>query len=117
MIPTEWQGHRRASDDELVGYLVPGDGATWTPVTLFGAPVDGPLDRDDAERRLDEVGLSHLAERWLLDVPTRQDPIAVQIVEATPSVLRVASVDLRDDVEYGTVFTLDVPATGALRRG
>lgn len=116
MIPTEWQGHRRASDGELVGYLVPGDGQSWTPVTVFGLAVDGALDRDDAERRLDEVGLSHLAERWLLDLPEHGDPIAVQIVEASPSVLRVASVDFGADVEYGTVFTLDVPATGALRR-
>ena len=116
MIPNEWQGHRRASDGELVGYLVPGDGTTWTPVTVFGLPVDGPQDRADAERRLDEVGLGHLADRWLLDLPERSEPIAVQIIEASPSVLRVASVDFGADVEYGTVFTLDVPATGTLRR-
>ncbi|TCK22542.1 hypothetical protein [Pseudonocardia endophytica] len=116
MIPTEWQGHRRASDGELVGYLVPGDGQTWTPVTVFGLAVDDALDRDDAERRLDEVGLSHLADRWLLERPGRPEPIVVRIVEADPSVLRVASVDFGADVEYGTVFALDVPVDGTLRR-
>lgn len=116
MIPTAWQGHRRASDGELVGYLVPGDGPTWTPVTVFGVPIDGAQARDDAERCLDEVGLSRLADRWLLDLPGRPEPIAVQIVEATPSALRVASVDLGADVDYGAVFTLDVPVNGALRR-
>lgn len=114
MIPTAWQPHRRVSDGELVGYLVPGESGTWTPVTVFGLPVDGPVDLDDAERRLDEVGLSHLAQRWLLDLPDA-GPIAVQIVEATPSVLTLASVDFGSDVEYGTRFTLDVPVTEALR--
>ena len=115
MIPTEWQGHRRAVDGELVGYLVPGDGQTWTPVTLVGVPVDGALPRADAERRLDEIGLSTLAERWLMD-RGQAEPIAVRIIETNPGTVTVASDDFGADVEIGTVFTLDVPAAGALRR-
>lgn len=95
------------------------DGAL-APVTVFGYPLGGGSPREDAERRLDEVGLSYLADRWLLDVPGRVEPIStisVEIVEANPQRITVKNVDFGDERDYGTRFTLDVPITGELRRG
>lgn len=115
MIPSSWQEHRRDDDGELLGYLVP-DGELHTPVTVFGFPLDRGLDEYDAGQVLDSVGLSYLADRWLLTVEDRPEPINVQIVEASPSTLRVKSVDYGYSVDYGTVFELPVPETGRLRR-
>ncbi|MET4641582.1 hypothetical protein ABID95_001303 [Streptomyces atratus] len=57
----------------------------------------------------------YLAQDWLLSLPGRPDPIAVQIVEATPQQLRVKNIDYGyPEADIGHIFVLDVPTTGKL---
>lgn len=121
MIPPTWVPYRRDEDDELLGYLVRDGDALVTPVTVFGYPLAVATDVDDAEETLAAVGLSYLADRWMLRLPAGPASndatlIAVQIVEATPTRLVVQNVDFGFDGDYGTRFELDVPETGRLSR-
>lgn len=116
MIPGHWLPHVRAEDNELVGYLVPGEGTdTVTPVTLFGYRLGPASPRPEAEARLVEAGLSSLAGRWTLRVPDRAEPVRVEIVEAAPDRLTVRNID-SDDAGFGRLITLDVPVTEAMQR-
>ena len=108
MIPNTWKEHRRQDDDELLGYIVPTDEA-FQARTVFGYPVGAVSDQQHAEQTLESIGLSYLAERWLLSIDGRDEPITVQIVEATASKVTVKSVDYGYEGDYGTAFTLDVP--------
>ena len=117
MIPTDWTEHHRAEDGELLGYLAPGEDGTFWPVTVFGHPLGGDGTREDAERTLDAIGLSYLADQWLLERPGHQ-PISVQIVEASPDSVTVANVDYGTTLDYGHQFTLTSPVdTSTLNRG
>jgi hypothetical protein len=82
MIPSAWREHRRQDDDELLGYILPTDEA-FQARTVFGYPVGAVCDQQHAEQTLESIGLSYLAERWLLSIDGRDEPITVQIVEAT----------------------------------
>jgi hypothetical protein len=108
MIPTTWREHRRQDDDELLGYIVPTNEA-FQARTVFGYPMGALSNQQNAEQTLESIGLSYLAERWLLSIDGRDEPITVQIVEATPSKVTVKSVDYGYEGDYGTAFTLDVP--------
>ena len=114
MIPITWREHRR-DDDELLGYIDAGQGMCQAR-TLFGYPVGEPGDEADAERTLDSLGLSYLADRWLLVIEGRVEPITVQIVEATPYEVTLKSVDYGYEGDYGTPFILEVPTTSAQLR-
>ena len=118
MIPTTWIPHRRADDDELLGYLQPVDGAAdrFRPVTLFGYPLGDESDEFDARQVLDSTGLSYLAGRWLLTLDGWPDPVAVEIVEASSERLRLQNVDYFHEADVGKVFVLDVPPGDVLRR-
>jgi hypothetical protein len=118
MIPTSWISHRRPEDNELLGYLRPAQDVLgqFIPVTVFGYPLGVATDQDEAQRVLESTGLSYLAETWLLTIPARLDPVAVQIVEATPQRLRVKNVDFGyTDADIGHIFVLDVPEAGNLQ--
>ncbi len=65
MIPSSWEPYHRDDDGELVGYLS-AEPAGLVPRTLLGTPLDEPLERFDAEQVLEEVGLSYLADPWVL---------------------------------------------------
>ena len=108
MIPTTWREYRREEDAELLGYV---DSAqdTFQARTIFGYPIGTQSTEEDAERALESGGLGYLAERWLLSIEGRNDPITVQIVEATPNEVTVKSVDYGYEADYGTPFVLDVP--------
>ena len=108
MIPTDWIAHHRDDDGELLGYLRPVEDR-FEPVTVFGCPLGDADGEDEAIAVLDAVGLSYLAERWLLRVPGRAEPIAVQVTEADPDLVRVKSVDFGYEGDIGEVFTLPVP--------
>lgn len=118
MIPATWIPYRRAEDDELLGYLRPVDGAVdrFLPVTVFGYPLGDDAEEGDAQRVLDSTGLSYLAGRWLLTVDGRSEPLAVEIVEASPEQLRVKNVDYGHEADIGKIFVLEVPPGPALRR-
>lgn len=116
-LPADWIAHRRGSDRELIGWIRP-EGDDWVAVSLFGADVSGPLEWVEAEEALEEVGLSWLAEPWMLERDAA-DPVRVRIVDVSP-----ASPDGRPgrvvvktedfgavDVPYET-FELPWPPTG-----
>lgn len=112
MIPNNWREHRRSEDDELIGYVAACDGS-FAAYTLFGYPLGDNLDESEAERVLEAAGLRYLAERWMLAIDGRDEPIAVEIVEARPATVTVKNVDVGyEDGEWGTPFTLDVPVDG-----
>lgn len=118
MIPAHWAPHHRAEDNELIGYLRPvdDDPGRFVAVTLFGHPLGGPSDEEHARQCLDSAGLEYLARDWLLCRPGHPDPIAVQIVEATPQQLRVKNIDYGyPHADIGHIFVLDVPVTTRLR--
>jgi hypothetical protein len=69
VIPATWAPYYRADDGELIGYLVQDEDDLVVPVNLVGHPVGGAMDEYLAEQTLEDVGLSYLAEQWLL----RQD--------------------------------------------
>lgn len=114
MIPSTWTPHRRPSDEELVGYLVPqGDGVL--PVTVFGYPLSAATDTQSAQSLLESTGLSSLAEPWQLRLADGQT-IRVRIREVSADRLVV----IPDDFGYGgpltDAFVLDVPEGGRLTR-
>ena len=115
MIPVDWTEYRRADDDELLGYLRASAGGV-EAVTLFGYPIGEAATSIDAERYLDALGLSYLSERWMLTLDGRTEPVTVQLVEATPALLTLKSVDYGFEGDYGTAFTLEVPVDTARLR-
>jgi hypothetical protein len=116
MIPAHWEPHHRDEDGEVLGYLAPAEDGLCVPVTLFGHTLAEPGDADDARATLDSVGLSYLAERWLLTLPEREEPVTVNIVEASPSRVRVANVDPGYlEADHGHIWVLEVPVNGRLR--
>jgi hypothetical protein len=110
VIPQDWRPHRRDEDGELLGYLRPIDDR-FEPVTLFGHPLAEAADEHEAAAVLDAVGLSYLADRWLLTLPDRAEPIAVQVVEADPDNVRVKNVDFSYEGDTGELFTLPAPTS------
>lgn len=79
MIPEDWIEHRRSSDHEIVGYIAPiGDDVI--AMSLLGVPMGEPGDWHEAEERLEQVGLSQLAEPWWLSRDDGSDQ-KVAIVE------------------------------------
>jgi len=118
MIPTTWIPYRRAEDNEILGYLRPVDGSAnrFLPVTVFGYPLGDEADEHDAQQVLESTGLSYLAGRWLLTLDGRPEPLAVEIVEASPERLCVKNVDYGYEADFGKTFFLAVPPGEALRR-
>ncbi len=108
MIPTDWFKHHRAEDGEHVGYIAPLDDG-FAAFTLLGHPLCDGVDLDDAETTLESVGLRQLAERWLLTVDHRNEPLLVEVVEVTPESVTVKHIDYGDDGQWGTLYTLDMP--------
>jgi hypothetical protein len=68
LIPTAWVPYHRM-DGELIGYLMADGRDLVVPMNLVGHPVGEAMDVFAAEQTLEDVGLSYLAEQWLL----RQD--------------------------------------------
>ncbi|WP_104118981.1 hypothetical protein [Arthrobacter sp. B1805] len=115
MIPASWVAYYREDDGELLGYLVP-DGELFVPVTVFGYELGDAVDEYNASQVLESIGLSYLADTWVLSTADRSEPINVQIVESSPEALKVKSVDYGWEQNYGTIIELPVPEPGKLRR-
>jgi hypothetical protein len=82
MLTPDWIPHNRSSDGELIGWIRPeGDG--WVAVSLLGEAETGEVDWLAAEEALDELGLSWLADPWLLERPDG-DVLQVRLVEFSP---------------------------------
>lgn len=113
MVPADWIAYRRADDGELLGWMRPVDDQ-WVAVALIGWEVSGPLDWLEAEDALESVGLSYLADVWMLE---RADdaPLRVRLVEVTPRRIVVQTDDFGAiDVPVDR-FELPWPAPGELR--
>ena len=108
MVPSNWFKHHRDEDGEHVGYLAAVDDG-FVAYSLFGHQLCDAADLDDAEAMLDSAGLRQLAERWLLQIEGRSEPLLVEIVEVTPAEVTARHIDYDDDGNWGTLFTLDVP--------
>ena len=114
MIPEHWTPHRRARDEELVGYLVPRGDAV-VPVTLFGYPLAEPGEVGEAKALLESVGLSVLADPWQLE-QADGERIRVMIREVSPDRVVVISDDFGAGANLDDVIVLAVPETGRLSR-
>jgi len=117
MIPADWRPHHR-TDGELIGYLAPHDGDDVIAMTLLGTAVGGPTDEWTAADRLDDLGLSYLADRWVLLHEDGSEQRVV-LVEVDPDRVVVANADFAQVVggprDIGEQIVLDVP-TDRLRR-
>lgn len=81
MIPAEWEPHYRADDGELIGFLEPTGPDAVVPRTLLGTALADATDRFAAEQTLEEVGLSYLADTWVLrhDDDSEQRVVLVEV--------------------------------------
>jgi hypothetical protein len=118
VIPSDWEPHHRLDDGELIGYLIPDVDGLVVPTTIFGYRLGEAMDRFSAEQTLDDIGLSYLADVWLLmhDDGTEQ---RVVLVECNPEEILVANADFALVVgaprDIGERQVLPVP-TERLRR-
>jgi hypothetical protein len=112
VIPTNWTPHRRASDHELVGYLVSDEQGS-TPLTVFGYPLAGPSARADAVRILETRGLAALAEPWWLRT-SDGDEVKVLLLAAYPDAVTAVRADYGFYDHTSERFHLTVPVS-ALR--
>lgn len=96
--------HTRGSDQEQVGYLRLSENDQFVPIDLMWNELGGPQELTDAEALLEELGLSYLAEDWLLDVEGHPEPVKVRIREITPGQITVANADYGYPADIGTLF-------------
>lgn len=99
-------------DNELIGFLHGADDA-WVPTTVFGYPLAEATDRASAEDTLHSVGMSYLAERWLMR--SGDEWLRAEIVEAGPDRVTVQLVDFGQADRYGERHVLTPPVHGSLR--
>jgi hypothetical protein len=118
VIPADWTPHRR-DDGELVGWIRP-DGDDWVAVDLLGRAASGAVDWLDAEAALEAVGLSFLAEVWMLE--REPDPaLRVRLVEVTPGAAGEAGRVVVQTDDFGAIdapvdrYELPWPAPATLR--
>lgn len=130
MIPSTWLPHRRASDGEHVGYLVPHAPGVFVPVTLIGTVLGAPGPLPQASALLDAHGLAALAGRWwcvLPDVLTQNltdlsqpdpswSPRPVRIVEVGTTGCSVR-LEFPGPDERAVRVRVRLPATDHLRAG
>ncbi|WP_061712638.1 hypothetical protein [Kocuria palustris] len=107
--------HTRGSDNEHVGYLRLSENDRFVPIDLLWNELGDPQELTDAEALLEELGLSYLAEDWLLEVEDHPEPVKVRIREITPAQITVANADYGYPADIGTLFVLSNP-TSELRR-
>lgn len=107
MTSTDWTPYRRSSDGELIGYLlVTHEGST--PLTIFGYPLAGPSDHDEAEAVLLSRGLACLADLWTATTDDRRE-LSVLILAAYPDRVELAQADFGSISPDSERLTLAVP--------
>ncbi len=104
----DWRPYHRLDDGELLGYLMPDEGDLVVPVNLVGHPVGAAMDVFTAEQTLQDVGLSCLAEQWLLRNDDGSDQRVV-IVEIDADQIVVSHADFGRISSFGERTTLAVP--------
>ncbi|WP_433350888.1 amidohydrolase family protein [Microtetraspora malaysiensis] len=97
----------RRDDGEPVGRVVPTSGG-WQAMTIFGAPLGVPADRDEAVAVVRARGLACLAEPWWARVGDDPAWREARIVEAAPDRVRLRWADpMIDQPPSGQWFGLD----------
>jgi hypothetical protein len=118
MIPADWVPHRR-DDGELLGWIRP-DGDDWIAVDLLGREACNAADWLEAEAALEAVGLSWLADIWMLE-RSAEEPLRVKLVEVTPGGVGEAGRVVVQTDDFGAIdapverYELPWPAPAALR--
>lgn len=112
MIGTDWTPHRR-DDGELVGWIAP-EGDQWVPFDLLGRRASEPTEWLDAEAVLETLGLSYLAEPWMLEGESDR-PLRVRFVEVTPERIVVKGEDFGAIDAYARRWELPWPVPSTLR--
>ncbi|MBV0895844.1 hypothetical protein [Microbacterium sp. NC79] len=111
MLSADATPHRRA-DREIVGWIVPA-GDLWQGVDVLGRTVGEPAEWLDVEERLEEWGISFLADAWTLELP--EGPTRVRLVEVTPDGIVVKTEDFGAIDAPTTRYDLPWPAPTTLR--
>ena len=118
MIPADWTPHRR-DDGELLGWIRP-EADDWVAIDLLGREASLAVDWLEAEEALEAIGLSWLADIWVLE---RGDaaPLRVRLVEVTPGKTGEAGRVIVQSDDFGAIdapverFELSWPAPASLR--
>jgi hypothetical protein len=76
-------------DGELCGF-VRGEHAAWHAVSVFGGLLEVTESETSAEHVVRDIGLSSLAERWLLTTDSSSGEELVCLQEASPAGVTVA---------------------------
>lgn len=112
MIPADWIPHTRGGDGEILGWIRM-EGDDFVPVDRLGRDVGHAVAWDEAEETLERLGLSWLAEPWMLDLDG-SGPRQVRIVEVRPDAVLVKQEDYGDIGFSPERRTLPFPAPEAL---
>lgn len=112
MTPDSWIEHRR-EDGERLGWIVPA-GEHFDVIGLLGRSLARGLDWLDAERVLEDTGLSPLAEPFELQL-SAGNWIRVRLVDISPALIRVKTEDWGDMNASVELHELPFPAPATLR--
>lgn len=109
--------HLRSEDREHVGSLEMTDEGLFVPFDLLGRRRGEPMELEEAEAVLDELGLRLLAEDWLLALP-EEGEVRVRILEVDREHVTVArtidggSLHVALTVDLARTIVLPLPAEG-----
>lgn len=104
--------HRRASDREVVGWIVAA-GELWQGLDVLGRPVGEPAEWLDVEEMLERCGIAFLADPWTLEL--EDGLVRVRLVEVTPAGVVVKTEDYGAIDAPSTRYQLPWPAPATLR--
>jgi hypothetical protein len=80
---------RRADDNELCGAIREANGS-WAACAIFGAVLADGMSQTEATNFVLEQGLATLSEPWAFIASPGEEEQVVRIVEASPSMVRLA---------------------------
>lgn len=112
MLPESWIEHRR-EDGELLGWIVP-RGEHFDVIDLMGRPSARGVGWIEAERVLEDAGLSFLAEPFELQLGNG-DWVRVRLVDVSPARIRAKTEDWGDINATVELHELPFPAPETLR--
>lgn len=106
--------HVRTSDGEVVGYIAITPEGDFVPFDLLHRQVADPGELVVAEELLDEVGLSLLAETYLVERQGHRYRVAIKELTGTQVVVGPLSGDIGadDDVDLTQRWAYALPAPG-----
>lgn len=106
-VHTDWIEHRRGTDGERLGWMIP-DGDGFIAVDLLGRRHADAVDWLTAEETLDELGIAYLADPYELRLESGSW-VRVRIAEITPREVRVKKDDWGDMTAPQLYFSVRLP--------